>query len=135
MLFYTDKTDVELTLKSIQRKLRWDDLILFGHVDSICTMEQRQPDLLYISWPICSDDGVAREGLCISLAKIESLEIDNAKITIRGVFDCTLNERLTSEQTLIFAGVVSRVVTHNEFEDILEQEEYETNNTSFSCLH
>lgn len=134
MLFYTDKTDIELTLKSIQRKLRWEDIILFGHGDSICTMELRHPDLLYISWPIYADDSVAREGLCISLAKIESLEIDNAKITIRGVFDCTLNERLTLEQTLIFAGTVSRVVTHSEFEDILEQEDYETNNIS-SCLH
>ena len=133
MLFYTDRVDVELTLKSVQRKLRWDDLILFGHGDSICTMELRHPDLLYISWPICSDDGVAREGLCISLADIESLEIDNARITVRGVFNCTLNERLTSEQTLIFAGTVSRVVTHSEFEAILEQEEYE--NTSALCLH
>lgn len=134
MLFYTDETDIELTLKSIQRKLRWEDLILFGHGDSICTMEIRHPDLLYISWPVYSDDSVAREGLCISLANIESLEIDNAKITVRGVFDCTLNERLTSEQTLIFAGTVSRVVTHSEFENILEQEEYETNNIQL-CSH
>jgi hypothetical protein len=133
MLFYTDRVDVELTLKSVQRKLRCDDLILFSHGDSVCTMELRHPDLLYISWPICSDDGVAREGLCISLADIESLEIDNARITVRGVFNCTLNERLTSEQTLIFAGTVSRVVTHSEFEAILEQEEYE--NTSSLCLH
>lgn len=134
MLFYADKTDIELTLKSIQRKLRYDDLILFSHGDNICTMEIRHPELLYISWPIYSDDGIAREGLCISLANIESLEIDNAKITIRGVFDCTLNERLTSEQTLIFAGTVSRVVPHSEFEDILEQEEYETNNVVL-CSH
>ena len=133
MLFYTDKTDIELTLKSIQRKLRWEDLILFGHGDSVCAVELRHPELLYISWPIYSDDGVAREGLCISLADIESLEIDNARITVRGVFNCTLNERLTSEQTLIFAGTVSRVVTHSEFEAILEQEEYE--NTSALCLH
>ena len=133
MLFYTDKVDIELTLKSVQRKLRCDDLILFGYGDSICTMELRHPDLLYISWPVYSDDSVAREGLCISLANIESLEIDNAKITVRGVFDCTINERLTSEQTLIFAGTVSRVVTHSEFEDILEQEEYEIN--SNICLH
>jgi hypothetical protein len=96
-------------------------------------MELRHPDLLYVSWPVYSDDSVVREGLCISLANIESLEIDNAKITIRGVFDCTLNERLTSEQTLIFAGTVSRVVTHNDFENILEQEEYETNTQL--CLH
>lgn len=133
MLFYTDETDIELTLKSIQRKLQYDDLILFGYGDSICSMKLRHPDLLYISWPVYSDDTVAREGLCISFANIESLEIDNAKITIRGVFDCTLNERLTSEQTLIFAGTVSRVVTHSEFENIIEQEEYETSN--ILCLH
>lgn len=133
MLFYTDKIDIELTLKSVQRKLRCDDLILFSHGDSICTLEIRRPDLLYISWPIYSDDGVAREGRCIFLEDIESLEIDNAKVTVRGVFDCTLNERLTSEQTLIFEGTVSRVVTHSEFEDILEQEEYEIN--SNICLH
>lgn len=135
MLFYEDKTDIELTLKSIQRKLCWDDLILFSHVDRVCTMELRHPDLLYISWPVYSDDTVAREGLCISLANVDSLEIDNAKITIRGVFDCTLNERLTSEQTLIFAGTVSRVVTYSEFENILEQEEYEINNNPQLCLH
>lgn len=134
MLFYTDRVDVELTLKSVQRKLRCEDLILFSHGDSICTMEIRHPDLLYISWPICSDDGVAREGLCISLSDIESLEIDNAKVTIRGVFNCTLNERLTLDQTLIFVGTVSRVVTHNDFEDILEQEEYETNSIQL-CSH
>ena len=134
MLFYTDQVDIDLTLKSIQRKLRYDDLILFGHGDSVCSMAIRHPDLLYISWPICSDDGVAREGLCISLADIESLEIDNARITVRGVFNCTLNERLTSEQTLIFAGTVSRVTTCSEFEDILEQEEYETNNIQL-CSH
>jgi hypothetical protein len=97
-------------------------------------MELRHPDLLYISWSVYSDDTVAREGRCISLAKIESLEIDNANITIRGVFDCTLNERLTSEQTLIFAGTVGRVVTHSEFEDILEREEYETNSIQL-CSH
>lgn len=133
MLFYADKTDIELTLKSIQRKLRYDDLILFSHGDSVCTMEIRHPDLLYISWPVYSDDGVAREGLCIAMSDIESLEIDNEKVTVRGVFNCTLNERLTSEQTLIFVGIVSRVVTHSEFEDILEQEEYEIN--SNICLH
>jgi hypothetical protein len=96
-------------------------------------MELRHPDLLYISWPVYSDDGIAREGLSISLDDIESLEIDNAKVTVRGVFNCTLNERLTSEQTLIFAGTVSRVTTCSEFEDILEQEEYETNN--ILCSH
>ena len=133
MLFYTDRVDVELTLKSIQRKLRWEDLVLFSHGDNTCSMELRHPDLLYISWPIYSDDGVAREGLSISLDDIESLEIDNAKVTVRGVFNCTLNERLTSEQTLIFAGTVSRVTTCSEFEDILEQEEHE--NTSSLCLH
>lgn len=134
MLFYADKTDIELTLKSIQRKLRCDDLILFHHGDSICTMEHRCPDLLYISWPVYSDDEASREGLCISLEDIDSLEIDNARITIRGVFDCTLNECLTSNQTLIFVGIVSRVVTHSEFENILEQEEIEINNEHI-CLH
>lgn len=135
MIFYADKTDIELTLKSIQRKLRCDDLVLFRHDASICTMELRNPELLYISWPVYSNTAVSREGLCISLADIESLEIDNAKITIRGVFDCTLSECLTSEQTLIFVGTVSRVVTHSEFENILEQEEYEINNNPQLCLH
>lgn len=133
MLFYVDKVDIELTLKSIQRKLNCDGLILFSHGDSICKLEIRHPDLLYISWSVHSDDTVAREGLSISLDDIESLEIDNAKVTVRGVFNCTLNERLTSEQTLIFAGTVSRVTTCSEFEDILEQEEYEINNDI--CLH
>lgn len=133
MLFYADKVDIELTLKSIQRKLNCDGLILFSHGDSICKLEFRNPDLLYISWSVHSDDTVAREGLCISLDAIESLEIDNAEVVIRGVFNCTLNERLTSEQTLIFAGTVSRIVTCSEFESILEQEEYETNN--ILCLH
>lgn len=132
MLFYTDKVDIELTLKSVQRKLRCDDLILFSHGDRVCAMEIRYPDLLYISWPVHSDDAVAREGLSISLDDIESLEIDNDRITVRGVFNCTLNERLTSEQTLIFVGTVGRVVTYSEFEDILEQEEIESENI---CLH
>lgn len=135
MLFYENKTDIELTLKSIQRKLYCDDLILFHHCDSICTMELRYPELLYISWPVYSDNTVSRGGLCISLTDIKSLEIDNAKITIRGVFDCTLNECLTSDQTLIFVGTVGRVVTHSEFENILEQEEYEINNNLQLCLH
>lgn len=133
MLFYADKVDIELTLKSVQRKLRCDDLVLFSHGDRVCAMEIRYPDLLYISWPVHSDDAVAREGLSVSLDDIESLEIDNDRITVRGVFNCTLNERLTSEQTLIFAGAVSRVTTCSEFESILEREEYETNN--ILCLH
>lgn len=133
MLFYTDKVDIELTLKSVQRKLRCDNLVLFSHGDNVCTMELRHPDLLYISWPVYSEDGVAREGLCIAISDIESLEIDSERLTVRGVFNCTLNERLTSEQTLIFAGDVSRITTCSEFESILEREEYETNN--ILCLH
>ena len=134
MLFYTDRVDVELTLKSIQRKLRCDDLVLFSHGDNVCTMELRHPDLLYISWPVYSEDGVAREGLCIAISDIESLEIDSERLTVRGVFNCTLNERLTSEQTLIFAGDVSRITTCSEFESILEREEYETNSIQL-CSH
>lgn len=128
MIFYTDKTDIELTLQEISRKLKWDDFTMFGHGDIVCTLEVLKPvDLVYISWNIISLDGdIVREGLSTLIEDIESVEIDEATITIRSVFNCTVDKKLTGSQTLIFKGTIGKMVVRKDFESLLEQEQIES---------
>lgn len=135
MLLYTDKVDIELLLQSVSRKLRTGDFTMFGHGDIVCTLEVLKPvELAYISWDTVSFDGsIAREGLCTPLEEIESVELDEDTLTIRSVFNCTVNKKLTGSQTLIFKGTIGKMVMCKEFESLLEQEQIESEN--ILCLH
>ena len=134
MIFYTDKTDIELVLQEISRKLKWGDYVMFRHGDTTCQLDVlKQENLVYISWDMISVDGsIAREGLCSPIEEIESVEVDEATLTIRSVFNCTVNRKLTGSQTLIFKGTVGKMVLCKDFESLLENEQIEINNV---CLH
>ena len=136
MLTYTDQTDIELVLKQISRKLKWGDHTMFRHGDVACQLDVLdQVKLVYISWDMVSlDGGIAREGLCTPIEEIESVEVDEATLTIRSVFNCTVDKKLTGSQTLIFKGTIGKMVVCKDFESLLEQEEYETNNIPV-CAH
>lgn len=136
MMFYTDETDIELLLQSISSKLRCDGYVLYRHGDATCQLEiRKQVKLVYISWDVVSSDGeLVREGLCAPLEDIESVTLDEDRLTIRSVFNCTVSEKLTGKQTLIFEGTVCKVVTCKEFESLLEDEQYEIENNTL-CLH
>lgn len=130
MLFYTDQTDIELILQQISRKLKWGDHIMFRHGDVTCQLDVLdQVKLVYISWDmISSDGGIAREGLCAPIEEIESVEIDEATLTIRSVFNCTVDKKLTGSQTLIFKGTIGKMVVCKDFESLMEQEQIESEN-------
>lgn len=134
MIFYTDKTDIELVLQEISRKLKWGDYVMFRHGDATCQLDVlKQENLVYISWDMISEDGgIAREGLCTPIEEIESVEVDEATLTIRSVFNCTVNRKLTGSQTLIFKGTIGKIVLCNDFESLLENEQIEIDNV---CLH
>ena len=125
---------MELLLQSVSRKLKTGDFTMFGHGDIVCTLEVLKPvDLAYISWDTVSRDGsITREGLCTPLEEIESVELDEDTLTIRSVFNCTVDKKLTGSQTLIFKGTIGKMVMCKEFESLLEQEQTEIDNT---CLH
>lgn len=129
MLFYTDKVDIELVLQQISRKLKWGDHVMFRHGDITCQLDVLdQVKLVYISWNMISlDGGIAREGLCTPIEEIESVEIDEATLTIRSVFNCTVDKKLTGSQTLIFKGTIGKMVVCKDFESLIEQ--IETENT------
>lgn len=137
MLFYTDKTDIELLLKSVSRKFKIEDYVLFGHGDIVCSLEIREHcKLLYISWSVDSSDCLAKEGLAVALENIDSVTLDEDCLSICADFDCTLNEKLTGNQTRVFDGKIGRLVRAVEFESLLEQEEIEINNELTNiCLH
>lgn len=107
---------------------------MFRHGDVACQLDVLdQVKLVYISWNTVSFDGsIAREGLCTPIEEIESVEVDEATLTIRSVFNCTVNRRLTGSQTLIFKGTVARMVVCKDFESLIEQEQIETD--TFICL-
>jgi hypothetical protein len=136
MLFYTDQTDIELVLKQISRKLKWGDHVMFRHGDITCKLDVLdQVKLVYISWDMISLDGdIAREGLCTPIEEIESVEIDEATLTIRSVFNCTVDKKLTGSQTLVFKGTIGKMVMCKDFESLIEQEQIETE-TENICLH
>lgn len=125
MIFYTDKTDIQLVLQAISRKLKWDDFTMFGHGDIVCQLDVlEQIKLVYISWDTISIDGdIVREGLGALIEDIESVEVDEATLTIRAVFNCTVDKKLTGSQTLIFKGTIGKMVVRKDFEALLEQEE------------
>lgn len=130
MLLYTDQTDIELVLKQISRKIKWGDHIMFHHGDVSCQLDVlEQVKLVYISWDVISlDGGIAREGLCTPIEEIESVELDEATLTIRSVFNCTVDKKLTGSQTLIFTGTIGKIVLCEDFESLIEQEQIETEN-------
>ena len=136
MLFYTDQTDIELVLKQISRKIKWGDHIMFRHGDVSCQLDVlEQVKLVYISWDVISlDGGTAREGLCTPIEEIESVELDEATLTIRSVFNCTVDKKLTGSQTLIFRGTIGKIVLCEDFESLIEQEQ-EQIETENICLH
>jgi hypothetical protein len=100
---------------------------MFHHGDVACRLDVLdQVKLVYISWDMISlDGGIAREGLCTPIEEIESVEVDEATLTIRSVFNCTVDKKLTGSQTLIFKGTIGKMVVCKDFESLLEQEEYE----------
>ena len=134
MLSYTEKVDIELFLQSVSRKLKTGNFTLFGHGNIACKLEViKSVELLYISWDTVSFDGeVARQGLGAPIEDIESVELDEDTLTIRSVFNCTVNRKLTGSQTLIFKGTIGKMVKCKEFESLLEQEQIELENI---CLH
>lgn len=134
MIFYTDKTDIELVLQEISRKLKWGDYVMFRHGDNTCQLDVlKQGNLVYISWDMISSDGsIAREGMCTPIEEIESVEVDEATLTIRSVFSYTVNRKLTGSQTLVFRGTIGKIVLCKDFESLLENEQIEINNV---CLH
>ena len=134
MLSYTEKVDIELFLQSVSRELKTGNFALFGHGNIACKLEViKSVELLYISWDTVSFNGeVARQGLCAPIEEIESVELDEDTLTIRSVFNCTVNRKLTGSQTLIFKGTIGKMVKCKEFESLLEQEQIELENI---CLH
>lgn len=134
MLSYTEKVDIELFLQSVSRELKTGNFALFDQGNIACKLEViKSVELLYISWDTVSFDGeVARQGLCAPIEDIESVELDEDTLTIRSVFNCTVNRKLTGSQTLIFKGTIGKMVKCKEFESLLEQEQIELENI---CLH
>ena len=136
MLSYTEKVDIELFLQSVSRELKTGNFALFGHGNIACKLEViKSVELLYISWDTVSFDGeVARQGLCAPIEDIESVELDEDTLTIRSVFNCTVNRKLTGSQTLIFKGTIGKMVKCKEFESLLEQEQEQIELENI-CLH
>lgn len=122
MAVYTSSTDIELALVQVANRLATDELVLLGYSNVPCRLEYlRDVRLLYISWDVSADKNtsVQKAGLSAALERIDSVTLEKDQIVIRGILEYTLNRRLTSEQTIIFAGTVGRVVKCTSFESTI----------------